>query len=672
MVWPRSFSIFTIFIIFLFMLTPYLVYTSSISVIGYARVPALAVYMLENGSYVGSISWIEVKILAPGSGEVYVSTEPLSDIDLQASGRAAVLIASYLANIDPFKYDYLISIKASAPIVGGPSAGSAMVAAIFSALTNISLDPLVASTGMILPDGLIGPVGGVPEKVVAAASSGYKTILIPWGQSIYPETRYVRQSIGPISVIRPVSVNINVSDLASRYGARVVEVASAEDLLELFTRGAYQAPKELMSPYISTGEESILKSSYGNFTQLQERSASSANQRIGSIRDRQLVSLINSLLTSSERYRNESSALFERGLYYPALSMIFTSYTLARYAENIAGVFTAQDATTYTKNYISYVGSMLNSYRDLWRSLAYGKKGYSIEELYILPEIFRRLQDAEYSLNISTQLASSGNIVDSLYYASYAEARLRSIDTWLSLLGLGTDSMVNITYVERISYWIYSYAATSLAYLESLLSSLGYQLQSTQSLEDMLRRASTYLAGGDYIASISISTDIITNTTLTIHSMFSINVTGLADVVRREVMRVLSTIGGDSPISARLYAQMGDYLASSGEYQQAISFYEEALFILRISKLLNSQGISLNRSTAAVVEPTSTEVSSVTRSISTNTSTQIISIGGKSGETSSGANNVRLMSMVITIIAIAVVLVSVALAIYIYRRSRSS
>jgi uncharacterized protein len=666
----RHFSILAILLTLLFASAPYLGYASPISVIGYAKVPALAVYMLENGSYIGSISWIEVRILAPGSGEVYVSTEPLSDIDLQASGRAAVLIASYLANIDPFKYDYLISIKASAPIVGGPSAGSAMVAAIFSALTNISLDPHVASTGMILPDGHIGPVGGVPEKVVAAASNGYKTILIPWGQSIYPETRYIMQNIGPIFIIRPVTVNINVSDLASRYGARVVEVASAEDLLELFTRGAYQAPKELTNPYISASEENVLRGSYRNFTLLQERSVLSANQKIGSIRDRQLVSLVNSLLTSSDRYRNESLVLFERRLYYPALSMIFTSYTLARYAGNIIGAFTAQDAGIYTNDYISYVKSVLNSYRDLWKSLAYGKKSYNVEELYILPEIFRRLQNAEHSLNISSQLASSGNIIDSLYYASYAEARLKSLDTWLSLLGLNANNVISSSYVERISSWIYSYAATSLVYLESLLSSLGYQLQSTQSLEDMLRRASISLASGDYIASMALSTDIITNATLTIHSMFSINVTGLADVVRREVMRVFSTIGEGSPISARLYAQMGDYLISTREYQQAILFYEEALFILRISKLLSSQGISLNRSSLVAVESTSTEISKATTPITT--FTQITSIGSKSIETTGGTNNVRFTSTAIMMAALVVILISIALAIYIYRRSRSS
>jgi hypothetical protein len=362
--------------------------------------------------------------------------------------------------------------------------------------------------------------------------------------------------------------------------------------------------------------------------------------------------------------------LFERRLYYPALSMIFTSYTLARYAGNIIGAFTAQDAGIYTNDYISYVKSVLNSYRDLWKSLAYGKKSYNVEELYILPEIFRRLQNAEHSLNISSQLASSGNIIDSLYYASYAEARLKSLDTWLSLLGLNANNMISSSYVERISSWIYSYAATSLVYLESLLSSLGYQLQSTQSLEDMLRRASISLASGDYIASMALSTDIITNATLTIHSMFSINVTGLADVVRREVMRVFSTIGEGSPISARLYAQMGDYLISTREYQQAILFYEEALFILRISKLLSSQGISLNRSSIVAVESTSTEISKATTPITT--FTQITSIGSKSIETTGGTNNVRFTSTAIMMAALVVILISIALAIYIYRRSRSS
>jgi len=665
-----------LFLLLLLLLTPvvevqYRLYSYPVSVIGYARVPALAVSMLENGSYVGSVSWIEVRILAPGSGMVYVSTEPLSDIDLQASGRAAVLIASYLANIDPFRYDYLISVKASAPIIGGPSAGSAMVAAVYAALTNTSLEPYVASTGMILPDGLIGPVGGVPEKVEAAISSGYRVILIPWGQSIYPEVKYVTQSIGPITVVRPVTVYINVTDLASKRGAKVVEVASAEDLLELFTGGSYRAPEGYTAPYISDPEAKILLDSYRNFTSLQERSISSASQKASSISDRRVSAIIASLVSNSNGYKNESISLIGRGLYYPALSSIYTSYVLARYAENLANAYTSQSPSAYVDGYLSYVGSMLSKYEDLWRSLGY-KGSYSVEEIYVLPEIYRRIQDARSSFNTSATLASSGDIVGSLYYASYAEARLRSIDTWLSLLSLGAGGPVDRSYVERLSSWMYSYAATSLAYLESLISSTGYQVQ-LGGLEDMLRRASTALGAGDYLAAVSISTDIIVNSTLTIHSMFLINTTGLAEIVKREVMRVSSALGGAAPLPARLYAQMGDYLASSGSYQQAIAFYEGALLILRISRLLTSQGVYFNSSSPPTPAMPSTpqEQRSPPPTGSRSVETQTTAPGiNSSVRNPSVGENIYLMSSVIVVIAVIVILASIALALYMYRRSR--
>jgi len=647
------------------------VYPSPISIMGYARVPALAVSMLENGSYIGSISWIEVRILAPGSGTVYVSTEPLSDIDLQASGRAAVLIASYLANIDPFKYDYLISVRASAPIIGGPSAGSAMVAAIYSALTNTSLDPSVASTGMILPDGLIGPVGGVPEKVAAAISSGYRTILIPWGQSIYPEVRYITQSIGPIAVVRPVTVNINVSDLASRYGARVVEVASAEDLLELFTRGSYRAPEGSSTLYVAEAEAKILVDSYRYFASLQESSISSISQKTGMVGDRRVSALISSLISGSNEYRNESASLVEKGLYYPAISMIYTSYLLARYAENLVNTYTARSPSSHVDSYLSYVGSLLNRYEDLWGSLVY-KKSYSVGEVFVLTEVYRRIQDARDSINASTQLASTGDIINALYYASYAEARLKSIDTWLSLLNLGAEGSVERSYVERLSSWIYSYAATSLAYLESLISSTGYQIQ-VSDLDEMLKKASIKLSAGDYIATIAISTDIIVNATLTIHSMFLVNVTGLSEIVKREVNRISSSLGGASPLPARLYVQMGDYLASSKSYQQAVAFYEDALLILRISRLLTSQGVSLN--SAVTYAGTATNPYQIQSIPSTETKpgkVQTTTAVTSSVRSSGWGENTHLMSEMITAIAVTVTLASMALALYVYRRSRYS
>ncbi len=66
--------------------------------------------MLENDSYAGLSHGSRSRSPALGVA-MYISTEPLSDIDLQASARAAVLIASYLANKDPFEYYYLASVR---------------------------------------------------------------------------------------------------------------------------------------------------------------------------------------------------------------------------------------------------------------------------------------------------------------------------------------------------------------------------------------------------------------------------------------------------------------------------------------------------------------------------------------------------------------------------------
>lgn len=63
--------------------------------------------------------------------------------------------------------------------VDGPSAGAVTCLAILSALDGIPLPNDFAMTGTILPDGTIGVVGGVPEKIRAAAKAGKKRIFIP-------------------------------------------------------------------------------------------------------------------------------------------------------------------------------------------------------------------------------------------------------------------------------------------------------------------------------------------------------------------------------------------------------------------------------------------------------------------------------------------------------------
>lgn len=664
----KALRFFLIIIVLSLALTPISkVNGTGIEIVGHSVVPALAVSMMDNGSYVGTVTWIDARILRPGSGVIYVSTEPLSDIDLQASARAAVLIASYLANIDPFKYDYLISIKASAPIIGGPSAGSAMVVAVYAALTNTSLDPFVAATGMILPDGLIGPVGGVPEKAVAAASQGFKVILVPWGQSIYTEVRYVSQKIGPVAIIRPMSVSINVSDLVKEYSARVIEIATAEDLLYFFTNGSYVPARAVQEPFLTTTEERILSNAFENLSTLLDKAISSASHQVGLIRDQRISSYIDSLILSSNRYYNESRDLYNKGLYYPALSSLFTSYYIAKFAQNLATAYNSQDPAAYARNYISRVSSLIKSYEDLLNIYA-SKDTYGANEIYVLPEIYRRLYDASDNLNKSMAAIDSGDVASSIYYVSYSEARLESIDPWLQLARLPSVNNVPRDLVGKIASWIYSYADTSLSYLESLLSSISYQSSSQQDLELMLSSAASLLRSGDYLGTISLSTDIILNTTITLHSMFSINISSLGEIVGKEVRKALAEaeVGAGSPVSARLYAQMGEYLSERGQAIQALSLYEQSLLILRIAKLL-TQG-----SQTAMLSSAKQSTSDETRTIPVTTETVINTLSPAIQTTQTRRPEVlpSHLSVIIYMAAIVIIL-SAALYVYVHRRTHS-
>ncbi len=75
-------------------------------------------------------------------------------------------------------YDLHINFPGGMP-VDGPSAGAAMAAAAWSALTNIPLACDAAVTGELSVCGRVLPVGGVPQKIQAAARAGLKRVLIP-------------------------------------------------------------------------------------------------------------------------------------------------------------------------------------------------------------------------------------------------------------------------------------------------------------------------------------------------------------------------------------------------------------------------------------------------------------------------------------------------------------
>jgi len=83
-----------------------------------------------------------------------------------------------LLNLDPLDYDLHLNFAGAVP-VDGPSAGVAMVVALYSAFTGTPVNNQVAMTGEVSLRGVVRPVGGIIPKVEAARLSGVKKVLIP-------------------------------------------------------------------------------------------------------------------------------------------------------------------------------------------------------------------------------------------------------------------------------------------------------------------------------------------------------------------------------------------------------------------------------------------------------------------------------------------------------------
>jgi ATP-dependent Lon protease len=130
----------------------------------------------------GDILFVEAARL-PGTGKL-ILTGQLGDV-MKESVQAALTLVKGQAErlgIDPGLFennDIHIHVPAGAIPKDGPSAGVAMYSALVSLLTGRCVRNDAAMTGEISLRGLVLPVGGIKEKVVAAVRAGITTVLLP-------------------------------------------------------------------------------------------------------------------------------------------------------------------------------------------------------------------------------------------------------------------------------------------------------------------------------------------------------------------------------------------------------------------------------------------------------------------------------------------------------------
>ena len=127
----------------------------------------------------GEILFIETTALS-GTGQIVI-TGQLGDVMKESATIAVNLAKSLLFDkkIDFRDKDIHIHVPSGSVPKDGPSAGITMFTAITSLVLGIKVNPELAMTGEISLRGQVLPIGGLPEKLMAAERAGIKKVLIP-------------------------------------------------------------------------------------------------------------------------------------------------------------------------------------------------------------------------------------------------------------------------------------------------------------------------------------------------------------------------------------------------------------------------------------------------------------------------------------------------------------
>lgn len=137
------------------------------------------IFGLGVAGFIGSVIEIEaIAFKAYEKGKGILRFNQTAGSMAQDSVFNAAAVVRKLTNEDIHDYDIHINIIGGGN-VDGPSAGTAILIALISAITQKPIRQDIAITGEISIQGLVRPVGGVFEKAYGASQAGIKTLIIP-------------------------------------------------------------------------------------------------------------------------------------------------------------------------------------------------------------------------------------------------------------------------------------------------------------------------------------------------------------------------------------------------------------------------------------------------------------------------------------------------------------
>ena len=163
----------------------------------------------------GDVLYIETKEMK-GTGKLTI-TGQLGDVMKESAQIAVSLVKSMFPEQAErlAKEDIHIHVPDGATPKDGPSAGITLTTALASLVSGIPVSPAVAMTGEVSLQGCVNPIGGLPEKLMAAQRSGVKQVFIPRDNldDLKDVAREVRDqlTIIPVQTVREVLENLSLT-----------------------------------------------------------------------------------------------------------------------------------------------------------------------------------------------------------------------------------------------------------------------------------------------------------------------------------------------------------------------------------------------------------------------------------------------------------------------------
>lgn len=360
----------------------------------------LAVSERENG--VGGVTAdlsVEIK---PGNGRVFLESFPLSRIDTQLSTRFATEIACREMEANCENLDFFYTISADTSLIEGPSAGAAAAVLTAAGLEGLNVDKDITITGTINSGSLIGPVGGLKEKIIAASNAHIKKVLIPQGERL---------------ITNKSNSTTDIVEFGKEKGVEVIEVSDLREALYQFTGKKFDAEENITLDQSYLNTMSLLAESLCN------KSASFEN-KIYELKD-------NATLESAKSLTEKGIAAFNKKEFYASASYCFGANVNYQYL-TLSGTYTKEQLKAHSEKI-----------REAAKKVESAKvKIATITDLQSFTSMKERVLETYENLNLSIKNLEENKTREGILSLAYAEERLFSAVAWSKFLGTGGKKLV--------------------------------------------------------------------------------------------------------------------------------------------------------------------------------------------------------------------------------------